>query len=242
MTVRFFTEGGVEVPAVTAVQMREVDRIAIEETGPNLFQMMENAGRSLALEALDRLGEAWPTARLVVLAGTGGNGGGGICAARHLVARGVDVRLGLAEPDRLSKVTAFQRKIFTEAGGREIATDELSGLRATLIIDAVLGYSLRGVPRPPAAALIRWAAGSGIPILALDVPSGVDATTGEAYGERVRATSTLTLALPKTGLRPETSGAIVLADLGIPASAFRRVGVPYASPFGARFRVPLRMG
>ncbi len=96
---------------------------------------------------------------------------------------------------------------------------ELSGLRATLI---------------------RWAAGSGIPILALDVPSGVDATTGKAYGERVCATWTLTLALPKTGLRPETSGAIVLADLGIPASVFRRIGLLYESPFGARFRVPLR--
>ncbi len=236
----FFTDELLEIPSVTAAQMREVDRIAIEETGPNLLQMMEHAGRSLALEALDRLGDAWRTARIVVLAGTGGNGGGGVCAARHLVNRGLDVRLCLAEPDRLSQVTAFQRRIFTEAGGLEIAPAELSGLRATLIIDAVLGYSLQGAPRPPAAALIRWAAGSGIPILALDVPSGVDATTGEAYDERVRATWTLTLALPKTGLRPETSGAIVLADVGIPASAFRRVGVPYASPFGARFRVPLR--
>ncbi len=239
MTVRFFTEDDVEVPAVTAAQMREVDRIAIEETGPNLFQMMEHAGRSLALEALERLGEAWPTARIAVLAGTGGNGGGGVCAARHLATRGLDVRLCLAEPDRLSQVTAFQRKIFAEAGGREAALSELSGLRPDLVIDAVLGYSLQGAPRPPAAALIRWAVGSGIPTLALDVPSGVDATTGEAHGECVRAAWTLTLALPKTGLHPETSGAIVLADLGIPASVFRRIGVRYASPFGARFRVPL---
>ncbi len=240
MTAQFFTDDGVEVPAVTAAQMREVDRICIEETGPSLLQMMEHAGRSLALETLRRLGGVWRSARVVVLAGTGGNGGGGICAARHLVNRSVQVQLCLAEPDRLSEVTAFQRSIYTEAGGREIALAELSHSRMTLIIDAVLGYNLQGVPRGNAAALIRWAGESGVSVLALDVPSGVDATTGDSPGEFVRATWTLTLALPKTGLRAERCGALVLADLGIPASVFRRIGLSYTPPFGARFRVPLR--
>lgn len=240
MMPRFFTNDGVAVPAVTSAQMREVDRIAIEETGPNLLQMMENAGRSLAHEALDRLGERWRTARVVVLAGTGGNGGGGICAARHLANRGVQVYVCLSGPDRTTGVTAFQRRIYASAGGQEVPLAALPELRPTLIIDAILGYSLQGAPRPNAVALIRWAITSGIPVLALDVPSGVDATTGETPGDFVRATWTLTLALPKTGLHPDATGRLVLADLGIPAAVFRRLGIPYTLPFGTCFRVPLR--
>ncbi len=86
----WITDTGVKVPAVTEAQMREIDHIAVEETGPNLFQMMENAGRNLALAAIGMLGDAWQDARVLVMAGSGGNGGGGICAARHLANRDVD--------------------------------------------------------------------------------------------------------------------------------------------------------
>ena len=72
-----FTASGMEVPAVTAEQMREVDRAAMEETGPNLFQMMENAGRNLAALSMELLGNGWQQASYLVLAGSGGNGGGG---------------------------------------------------------------------------------------------------------------------------------------------------------------------
>jgi NAD(P)H-hydrate epimerase len=77
----FFTDIDKEVPALTTAEMREVDRIAIEETGSNLFQMMENAGRNLAEMALECLGTDGQKERIVALAGTGGNGGGGITAA-----------------------------------------------------------------------------------------------------------------------------------------------------------------
>jgi len=103
MVKRFFTDTGIEVPAVTTDQMREVDRITIEETGPNLFQMMENAGRNLALLAMETLGQNWAQAKIVVLAGSGGNGGGGICAGRHLANRGADVTLCLGASDRLGE-------------------------------------------------------------------------------------------------------------------------------------------
>ena len=98
--VRFLTPSGMQLPAVTADGMREIDRIAIEEAGPNLFQMMENAGRNLALQAIEVLGPTWRERHVVVLAGAGGNGGGGICAARHLANRGADVTLVLAAPLR----------------------------------------------------------------------------------------------------------------------------------------------
>jgi len=74
-TETFVTDAGVTVPAVTTDQMREVDRVAIEEVGPNLYQMMENAGRNLALTVLETLGANWTSTPITVLAGTGGNGG-----------------------------------------------------------------------------------------------------------------------------------------------------------------------
>src|SRR5215813_10687352 len=103
MSTVFETDQGILVPAVTAEEMREVDRVAVEETGPNLYQMMENAGRNLATLALEILGGYSNRCRILVLAGTGGNGGGGICAARHLANRGVPVVLSLAEAHRLSE-------------------------------------------------------------------------------------------------------------------------------------------
>lgn len=240
MTLRFVTDDGIEVPAVTASQMREIDRIAVEETGPNLWQMMENAGRSLALLAIDLLGSRWERAEILVLAGAGGNGGGGICAARHLANHGARVRLCLAKADRLGEVPAHQRKVFHATAGREVDRAALLRLRPDLVLDALIGYGLTAAPRGTAADLIDWANRTSTRILSLDLPSGIDATTGEAPGAIIRAAWTITLALPKTGLRPERTGALFLADLGIPAGVYRRLALQFRSPFTDRFTLPLR--
>ena len=109
MTARaFITDAGVRVPAITTDQMREVDRVAIEEVGPNLYQMMENAGRNLAITVLETLAANWSTTPIAVLSGTGGNGGGGICAARHLANRGADVTVVLSDPGRLTPISNEQ--------------------------------------------------------------------------------------------------------------------------------------
>ncbi len=239
MMADFITEDGATVPAVTASQMREIDRIAIEETGPNLFQMMENAGRNLALQTIQLLGDGWRKARVVVLAGGGGNGGGGICGARHLANRDIDVALVLSEPDRLGDAAAFQRKVFRSTRGRELDLTALADPRAELIVDALIGYGLREAPGGHAAKLIAWANVTGVPILALDVPSGMNATTGESPGECIRARATLTLALPKTGLAKGTAGDLWLADIGIPRATYERAGVDYVDPFHSRYRVRL---
>ncbi len=238
-SLRYLTTEGVSVPAVTADRMRDIDRIAIEETGPNLFQMMENAGRNLALQAIDVLGPAWRERHVLVLAGSGGNGGGGICAARHLANRGALVTVVPAGALRADSVAAFQRHVFAAAGGREIETDAISNEHPDLVIDALIGYGLSAPPRGRTAELIAWTHERATPVLSLDVPSGVDATSGAAPGSAIRPRWTMTLALPKTGLRPGACGELVLADIGIPAGTFHRAGLPYISPFGDRFRIPL---
>lgn len=235
----FFTPAGMEVPAVTTDQMREIDRIAMEETGPNLFQMMENAGRNLAEMGLECLGGNWRQARIVVLAGTGGNGGGGIVAARHLANRGATVELCLAAPDKLGEVPAWQYKIYRSTSGKEVSPRGLHKDAVLIVLDALIGYSLRSAPRGVFADLIAWANGTGAPILSLDVPSGMDSTTGETPGDFIQATWTMTLALPKTGLASGNVGQITLADIGIPEQTYRRVGLAYVPPFGNRFRVLL---
>ena len=121
MTAAFQTVDGIVVPAVTAPQMREVDRVAVEETGPNLFQMMENAGRSLAETAIEMLGARSQLSRILVLAGKGGNGGGGICAARHLANRGIHVALCMAEPLALSETAKWQYRVFSATPGRTVS-------------------------------------------------------------------------------------------------------------------------
>ena len=239
---RFIADTGIDVAAVSSEQMRELDRIATEETGPSLLQMMENAGRSLALLAIELMGPRWRSARVVILAGSGGNGGGGICAGRHLANHRVSVSLCLSNPRDLSEAAAAQHKIFQSTAGKEVQIREIAPLKADLIVDALIGYGLESAPRGTTAELIAWASTRDVPILALDVPSGIDANTGEASGAFIRPTWTLTLALPKLGLLPQNTGQLFLADIGIPVAAFRRLVPSYVSPYGNCFWIGLKHG
>ncbi|GMH32764.1 hypothetical protein BSKO_00598 [Bryopsis sp. KO-2023] len=235
----FSTSEGLLVSSVDEDQMREVDRIAIDETGPALFQMMENAGRNLALQCLSMLGSEWKSSTIVVLAGTGGNGGGGICAARHLANRGANVHLCVSSVERLGDVPKYQRHIYQGTTGKECSLEELPA-EVDIVIDAILGYSLKGAPRGIAFEMIKWANAAGAPLLSLDIPSGVNSTTGETPGEFIKATTTMTLALPKTGLHNSfINGNVMLADIGIPQKTYDILGIDYQSPFGSEYRIPL---
>ena len=241
MSVEFRTDRGILVPAVTTEQMREIDRIAVEETGPNLYQMMENAGRNLATVALQMLDDEDGGSRILVLAGTGGNGGGGICAARHLANKGIETMLCLAEPLRLSQVAKWQHRVFSATPGEVLSAADLTGAKFDLILDALIGYGLSGAPGGVYAHLIHWANSTGTRILALDVPSGLDSTSGAAPGPVIRAEATVTLALPKTGLVCGEPGQLLLADIGIPLETYRRLNLLYVPPFGSRYLVPLHI-
>lgn len=235
----FWTPDGTIVPAVTADQMREVDRIAVDEFGLGLLQMMENAGRNLAQNVLDLLAGA--RGEVTVLAGAGGNGGGGLCCARHLHNRGHKVWIILDRaPQELTGAALTQLQILRAAGLAPADVSQLPDLlrRSQVVVDALIGYSLRGAPRGQAAELIERCNESAARVLSLDLPSGLNATTGEAPGVVVRADRTLTLALPKTGLRRVT-GELFLADIGIPPEVFHQIGFAFKSPFDERYWVRL---
>lgn len=237
--MQFKTENGIEVPAVTTEQMIEVDRIAIEETGPNLFQMMENAGRNLAELSINTLGKSWDKSEILILAGTGGNGGGGICAARHLANRGANVSVCITEIEKLKEVPKYQLHILKSTNAKIISMKDLQYLNPDLIIDAIIGYSLSGKPKGISAEMIEWSSEKLGVRLSLDVPSGVNATSGEVTGTFINPDITMTLALPKTGLTPEVTGDLYLADIGIPKKVYEKLKLNYQSPFEEKFYVKL---
>ena len=223
---------GPDVPFISTDQMREVDRAMIEDYGITLVQMMENAGRALAHLARSRfLGGDPRNRRVVVLAGPGGNGDGGLVCARRLHSWGAEVRVWLsASPSRLDEVPRRQLTILERMGVPvNPAGDDVELPPADLIVDALIGYSLRGAPRGASAALIRAANGHGAPVLALDAPSGVDTTVGTVYDPAVQASATLTLALPKVGLRAPAAapyvGELYLADIGVPPGLYASLGL-----------------
>ena len=237
MIKKFITKDGLTVPAVTKEQMIEVDRIAVEETGPNLYQMMENAGRNLALNIIDLIKEKSPGKKVLIFAGTGGNGGGGICAARHLLNHGYEPFVILSNEEKMRDIPAYQLGIFRKAGGQIIPIEKANDINPDIIVDAIIGYSLISAPRGKVLEMINFINKNNIPTISLDIPTGVLATSGENPGEFVKPDKTITLALPKTGLSPEKCGEIILADIGIPATVFEKAGINYSSPFSSTFYV-----
>lgn len=217
----------VDVPYLTTAQMLEVDRAMIEDLRIELMQMMENAGRNLAHLARSRFLDGDPRGKAaVILAGAGGNGGGALVCARRLHTWGAQVQVFVTQPaDRFTPVAAHQRDILARMGvAVEVAQLVAQVERVDLVVDGIIGYSLRGAPHGDAASLIQWANVQSAPILALDAPSGVDTTTGIAFDLAIRATATMTLALPKAGLRaPGVAahvGELYLADISVPPSLY----------------------
>lgn len=220
------------VPYLTTDQMREVDRAMIEDYHIELIQMMENAGRNLAHLARTRFLGGDPRGKpVVVLSGTGGNGGGGLVCARRLHTWAAQVYVVLTQPDEAYRgVPGHQLDILRRMHVPVTAAEPIDRLPpADLVIDALIGYSLSGAPRGRVAALIRWANATAIPTLSLDTPSGVDTTTGIVYDPAIHATATMTLALPKAGLRMPSVlnvvGELYLADISVPPGLYAGPGL-----------------
>jgi NAD(P)H-hydrate epimerase len=212
--------------------MRDVDRVAME-LGLTLARMMENAGANLAWLAGAMLGGEVSGRRITVLAGPGGNGGGGLVAARRLIGWGADVAVRLtSDPADLAAVPLEQLRLLEQMQAPiAVGTGALGATE--LFIDAILGYGQRGNPRGDAAALVAATADSTV--LSLDVPTGLELERGIIAEPAVRAAATLTLALPKEALRAGATrplvGDLYLADISIPATVYDRLAIGYRSPF-----------
>jgi len=243
-TTGFPTARTSAVPSVTATIMAQVDSLAVDEFGLDLLQMMEQAGSHLAELVRAELGGDLRGKRLVVAVGPGNNGGGGLAAARHLANRGASVRVILARPvNRMNEAgrhqlaTLLQMSVDCCVAIYDVPDEELEGEFATAdaLIDAILGYRASGAPHDGVLSLVERVSRASAPVVSLDLPSGIDADTGEAPGAAVTATATLTLALPKPGLfqgaGPAHAGRVFLGDIGIPGALFRRLGLEVDVPF-----------
>jgi len=229
--------------------MREVDRLMGSSYGIEVSQMMVHAGRHLAHLARDRFFSGDVRDRgVVVLAGTGGNGGGALVAARRLHSWGASVRVFVAAgrddfaPLPLQQLEVLPRMAVPVAPASAIDTVSLTDL----VIDGIIGYNLQGAPHGGAGDLARWANQQPAPVLSLDLPTGIDATTGEVFDPTVRAEATLALALPKLGLESaaarEVTGELYLADIGVPRSlyALPSIGVEVGPIFSSSDIVRIR--
>jgi len=209
---------------LTAEEMAEADRVAIEDYGIDVIALMENAGVATAQLAKKMLGGDVRGKKVCCLVGRGNNGGDGLVAARHLNNWGAGVRVILAgEKSDLRDVPAKQIAIVDKMGIPIVDPAEGVG-DAHLVVDALLGYGSRGSPREPVAGLIRRGNASKAPILAVDIPSGIDATSGEPGDPTIEARATVTFGLPKTGfLNPRARryiGELYLADISMPGRIY----------------------
>ena len=216
-----------KIPNLTTDEMIEVDRLMMEEYHIELIQMMENAGRCLAILANQVfIKKHIKKKTVIVLAGTGGNGGGAMVCARRLHSWGAKVKVFItAEADKMTPIPAHQLRILKRIGipisnGKNISAEE----SADLIIDGIIGYSIKGDPYGVPKEMIDWANKQNAPVLALDTPSGLGLTTGKVHKPTIQATATMTLALPKQGLfeieAAKVIGDLYLGDISVPPSLY----------------------
>lgn len=204
-------------------ELRAVDRWAAETLGLPTLVLMENAGRGAAdwLEEQLRPGD-----RVLVVCGVGNNGGDGGVVARRLALAGVPVRVAWAgAADRFSDDAAKQHNILKQLGhdqrtivGAGDVADWLA--EASWVVDGLLGTGLAREVKDPLRGLIEALNASGKPILALDLPSGLDADTGRPLGVAIRARLTATFVAPKLGFSApgaaEYTGNVRVFDIGVP--------------------------
>jgi hydroxyethylthiazole kinase-like uncharacterized protein yjeF len=208
-------------PLYAADGMRALDRWAISERGVPSLDLMENAGTGVATV----VEEIQPTGPVRIVCGKGNNGGDGLVAARKLVERGTPAEaLLLTAPEELSEDARANHERLAAGGGRvrELGIDDLPAAldRSGVVVDALLGTGFSGVPRAPLDAAIEAINGARCPVIAVDVPSGADASTGEVAGACVKALATVTFHAAKTGLwispAKAYAGRIHVIDIGIP--------------------------
>ncbi len=213
---------------ITAAEMREMDRRATEEYGVPGLILMENAGLRV-FDCVCRVLGGVDGRMVVVLAGRGNNGGDGLVVARHLLQHGARVKVLFdGDPAGVTGDAGTNLEIWKRLGQRlyllqdrnAIQLLHLALMQADLVVDALFGTGFRGEVRDRARKAIEAVNESGKPVVAVDIPSGVEADTGAVHGPAVQATHTVTLGLPKFGLVLEPgasrTGELHVADISLP--------------------------
>lgn len=229
---------------MTRTEFREIDRYAAETLGLPTMVLMENAGRGAAevlARAFREIGHQCDSGhgrgaipQVTVICGAGNNGGDGAVVARHLEALGLAKLkvVWIAWPDALRGDAPAQFRILDAAGADQVSgvdpaeADDLLD-RADWVVDGIFGTGLSRplAPGEPATAWVEAINRSGKPVLALDLPSGMDADTGAALGVAVRATVTASFVAPKLGFAAPGAdtwtGTVKIVDIGVPRSMLR---------------------
>jgi NAD(P)H-hydrate epimerase len=227
------------VKDLTRQELRDLDRLAVTEYGIPAEVLMENAGRSAA-ELLIAQGAVGP---IVICCGKGNNGGDGFVLARHLDLHSVPLSILLfGNPEELrceakTNFTIIERAGLPLRSVIEIQAQELDRelAAADWIVDALYGTGFSGTLRPPMDEVVNRINASRRPVLAIDIPSGLDCDTGIAQGPAVRAHLTITFVAEKVGFQNPAAasylGQIHVADIGAPRALLERFGIS---------RLPLR--
>jgi hydroxyethylthiazole kinase-like uncharacterized protein yjeF len=213
---------------ITPAEMKEIDRRAVEDFGIPSIILMENAGGYSAEVALDMISAAGRK-KVFCVCGKGNNGGDGFVCARHLINKGIVTEIFLVgtmdeikgdAKVNLDILMKMEVKIETLQAGFDILEFKKKLKDTSLIIDAIFGIGLSGKIREPYGAVINAITESEKPVLAIDVPSGLDAATGDIMGICIKARKTVTFGLPKSGFikkhGPSKTGEVIIADISIP--------------------------
>ena len=207
---------------LTRAQVREIDRLSTEQYHIPGIVLMENAARAAAEVAIDMLGDP-KGCEVLILCGGGNNGGDGLAVARHLHNRGARVSVALTlDPSQYHGDALINWQIVSAMPihCRPASPADIAQSRADLLIDAIFGTGLNSPPRDPFPALADAVARAARPVLAIDLPSGLDCDTGVPPGACIRASRTITFVAEKVGFAAPAAapylGRVTVGDIGCP--------------------------
>jgi NAD(P)H-hydrate epimerase len=205
-------------------QLREIDRLAVERYKIPGVVLMENAARAVADTAMQMLGSPGD---VLIVCGGGNNGGDGLAAARHLHNRGCSVRIFLTiDPNRFDREAKINWEIVQAMRLPIVAHLETESPK--LVLDAIFGTGLSQPPRDPFAKIAKAMAALRVPILAVDIPSGLDCDTGKPLSpDCVKADVTVTFVAEKSGFAEAAAraylGRVVVGDIGCPVELIEEI-------------------
>lgn len=215
---------------VSAEEMSTIDELASSHYHISSLVLMENAGRQVAEAVSETLGGKVIGRKILVIAGRGNNGGDGLVAARHLYNRGAEVTVVMIAARNTDVVgdarvnlevlnhLPVKQLLFRDE--KDLNVVRLALIASDVVVDALYGTGFRGAPPALVNRLIAQVNNSAKPVVAVDIPSGVEANSGKIRGEAIKATCTVTFALPKIGLVMEpgasNTGRLIVADISIP--------------------------